>query len=228
MWFLWHFSWLFTGVVVQILGIGKCAWTEQRRAFGAEEIYIKDEIKIYESSGSCATWHSNQNNVISRWNYLFDLCFLLFFIEMFHEVGDYMSPGIYIYPFETELPSNLPTSCEGKYGFIRYLASANVIRPNATTQTQTIAFTVIKPHNLNALSIVQVGLSKSWIFQVPHFCHFRWPSDWHTAQFSSTSFNFHFRLLFSIWQIDNNNNKCVDGKIELHTRAVPNAEAANH
>lgn len=67
-----------------------------------------------------------------------------------------MSPGIYIYPFETELPANLPTSCEGKYGFIRYLASANIIRASAATQTQTIAFTVIKPHNLNALPVVQV------------------------------------------------------------------------
>lgn len=112
---------------------------------------------------------SNRNDVISHWNIYFICVSRFVFIEIFHEIGDYMSPGIYIYPFETELPSNLPTSCEGKYGFIRYLASANVIRPNTTTQTQTIAFTVIKPHNLNALSIVQVGLSKSWIFQVTRF-----------------------------------------------------------
>lgn len=41
------------GIVVQILGIGKCEWAEQRRTFSAEEIYIKDEIKIYESNGWC-------------------------------------------------------------------------------------------------------------------------------------------------------------------------------
>lgn len=84
---------------------------------------------------------------------------LFFFLSRpfdFSEIGEYMSPGIYIYPFETQLASNLPTSCEGKHGFIRYLASANIIRPNATTQTQTNAFTVIKPQNLNALAVVQV------------------------------------------------------------------------
>lgn len=72
-----------------------------------------------------------------------------------------MSPGVYTYPFETELPSNLPTSCEGKYGFIRYLASVNIIRPMLPIQTQTIAFTVIKPHNLNALPVFQVRKTKT-------------------------------------------------------------------
>lgn len=43
---------------MQILGIGKCEWTEQRRTFGAEEIYIKDEIKIYESNGMCVKHES--------------------------------------------------------------------------------------------------------------------------------------------------------------------------
>lgn len=68
-----------------------------------------------------------------------------------------VSTGVYTYPFEIELPDNLPTSCEGKYGFIRYLASVNIIRPNQPIQTQTIAFTVIKPHNLNASPLFQVS-----------------------------------------------------------------------
>lgn len=68
--------------------------------------------------------------------------------------------GIYTYPFETDLPENLPTSCEGKYGFIRYLASVNIIRPSQPVQTQTIAFTVIKPHNLNASPLFQVSTRK--------------------------------------------------------------------
>lgn len=37
-------------IVIQILGIGKCEWNEQRRLFQAEEIYYKSEIKISESS----------------------------------------------------------------------------------------------------------------------------------------------------------------------------------
>lgn len=65
-------------------------------------------------------------------------------------------PGVYTYPFEVELAENLPTSCEGKFGFIRYLASVNIIRQLLPVETQTIAFTVIKPHNLNALPVYQV------------------------------------------------------------------------
>lgn len=66
--------------------------------------------------------------------------------------------GVFQYPFEADLPENLPTSCEGKYGFIRYLASVNIIRPHQPIQTQTIAFTVIKPHNLNASPLFQVNI----------------------------------------------------------------------
>lgn len=65
-------------------------------------------------------------------------------------------PGVYTHPFKVELSENLPTSCEGKYGFIRYLASVNIIRQLLPVATQTIAFTVIKPHNLNALPVYQV------------------------------------------------------------------------
>lgn len=35
-------------IVIQILGIGKCEWTEQRRIFQNDEIYMKSEIKISE------------------------------------------------------------------------------------------------------------------------------------------------------------------------------------
>lgn len=68
-----------------------------------------------------------------------------------------VSTGIYTYPFEVELPESLPTSCEGKYGFIRYLASVNIVRPNQPVQTQTVAFTVIKPKNLNKSPLFQVS-----------------------------------------------------------------------
>lgn len=37
---------IISDIVIQILGIGKCEWTEQRRLFHAEEIYLKTEIKI--------------------------------------------------------------------------------------------------------------------------------------------------------------------------------------
>lgn len=67
-----------------------------------------------------------------------------------------ISPGVYTYPFESNLPTNLPTSCEGKYGFIRYFASVHIVRPSLPIQIQTVPFTVIKPYNLNAVPIFQV------------------------------------------------------------------------
>lgn len=108
-----------------------------------------------------------------------------------------MSPGIYIYPFETELATNLPTSCEGKHGFIRYLASANIIRPNATTQTQTIAFTVIKPLNLNALPVVQVrrannDLSGIYLKWLPFLFGLFKIADYHTWIIIFFVFSFFF------------------------------------
>ncbi|XP_031632114.1 arrestin domain-containing protein 2-like [Contarinia nasturtii] len=113
-------------IIIQILGIGKCEWTEQRRLFHAEEIYLKHEIKISDLIDG--------NHIIRT--------------------------GVYTYPFETKLLETLPTSCEGKYGFIRYLASVNIIRPNQPVQTQTIAFTVLKPHNLNASPLFQSPTKK--------------------------------------------------------------------
>lgn len=81
--------------------------------------------------------------------------------------------GIYTYPFETDLPENLPTSCEGKYGFIRYLASVNIIRPDQPVQTQTTAFTVIKPHNLNASPLFQVSTSKKKLYKLNNTNNFQ-------------------------------------------------------
>lgn len=128
-------------VVIQILGIGKCEWSEQRRLFHDDEIYMKSEIRISEPfEGEIFRFNNNLNR--SEW---------------FYFIGTVTVPtGVYTYPFETHLPENLPTSCEGKYGFIRYLASVNIIRPKQPVQTQTIAFTVIKPHNLNASPLLQV------------------------------------------------------------------------
>lgn len=44
---------LFADIIIQILGIGKCEWNEQRRVCGAEEIYLKKEISIYDAEGLC-------------------------------------------------------------------------------------------------------------------------------------------------------------------------------
>lgn len=35
-------------IVIQILGVGKCQWNEQRRSYHGDEVYFKNEIKISE------------------------------------------------------------------------------------------------------------------------------------------------------------------------------------
>lgn len=50
-----NFSIVITDIVIQILGIGKCEWTEQRRSYHTEEIYLKSEIKIAEPESGAKT-----------------------------------------------------------------------------------------------------------------------------------------------------------------------------
>lgn len=57
--------------------------------------------------------------------------------------------GIHRYKFSCALPSDLPTSFEGKYGKIRYIVCATLDRPWKFNQTCKVAFTVLKPLDLN-------------------------------------------------------------------------------
>lgn len=69
-----------------------------------------------------------------------------------------MAPGVYTYKFQCDLPKELPTSCEEKFGFIRYLASVHIVlQPLSADKVHSVAFTVIKPYNLNAEPIFQVS-----------------------------------------------------------------------
>lgn len=69
-----------------------------------------------------------------------------------------IEPGIYSFAFQCDLPDCLPTSCEEKYGYIRYLATVHIERPDIPDKTFSTAFTVIKPCNLNADPIYQVRI----------------------------------------------------------------------
>lgn len=149
---------IFVEIVIQVLGIGKCEWIEQRRPHSAEEIYLKSETRVCSTAGGSGKYFEK-----SFYFELFTISLLLLLLigklKAFKRSADgfvKIPPGVYTYNFEVELSDNLPTSCEGKFGFIRYLASVIIMRQMLPVETQTIAFTVIKPHNLNALPVFQV------------------------------------------------------------------------
>lgn len=60
-----------------------------------------------------------------------------------------IEPGIYSYNFSCTLPKQLPSSFEGKFGCIRYIAKVTLERPWKFDQTYTVGFTVLRPVDLN-------------------------------------------------------------------------------
>ncbi|KAK9754050.1 Arrestin (or S-antigen), N-terminal domain [Popillia japonica] len=60
-----------------------------------------------------------------------------------------LPPGTHIYPFSIVLPPNLPSSFEGMYGTIRYIAKFSLERPWKFNQETKTAFTVVSPYDLN-------------------------------------------------------------------------------
>ena len=57
--------------------------------------------------------------------------------------------GNHTYPFELALPPTLPSSFEGKHGYVRYTATATVDRPWKFDHETKEPFTVIGTLDLN-------------------------------------------------------------------------------
>lgn len=84
--------------------------------------------------------------------------------------------GDHHYPFSIQLSSKLPTSYEGTYGYIRYVATLYIERSTQKDEPLKETFTVIRPLNLNNKSLFRVSysilvpnylLKKRFWFQVP-------------------------------------------------------------
>ncbi|KAH8344320.1 hypothetical protein KR084_009658 [Drosophila pseudotakahashii] len=60
-----------------------------------------------------------------------------------------MEAGTYTYTFACPIPSHCPSSFEGAYGHIRYLAKVTFLKPGASNRTHNVGFTVLKLLDLN-------------------------------------------------------------------------------
>ncbi|SPP84079.1 arrestin domain-containing protein 17 [Drosophila guanche] len=57
--------------------------------------------------------------------------------------------GTYTYTFACPIPSHCPSSFEGSYGHIRYLAKVTFLKAGASNRTHNVGFTVLKLLDLN-------------------------------------------------------------------------------
>jgi hypothetical protein len=83
-----------------------------------------------------------------------------------------MPAGITTYTFACMVPSQLPSSVEGKYGNIRYSCKAVLDRPWKTDKEFRLSFTVIKLEDLNNLPSLLMP-SKSEILRHFYCCCFK-------------------------------------------------------
>ncbi|XP_046545836.1 arrestin domain-containing protein 3-like [Haliotis rubra] len=60
-----------------------------------------------------------------------------------------LAPGQYTYPFQFELPANLPSSFEGQHGYLRYWIKVTMEKPWKNDYSTKKVFTVLCPMDLN-------------------------------------------------------------------------------
>lgn len=68
-----------------------------------------------------------------------------------------LTPDVYKYDFSCQLPEDLPTSMEGTFGSIRYVAIVTVNVPIWPDKVYRSGFTVIRAVNLNEMFELKVS-----------------------------------------------------------------------
>ncbi|XP_052099690.1 arrestin domain-containing protein 3-like [Mytilus californianus] len=78
--------------------------------------------------------------------------------------------GKYSYPFRFQLPSSLPSSYEGEYGYVRYYVKAAIMKPWRIDHVAKTAFTVSSVLDLNSLPQASKSIQKSATKQLCCLC----------------------------------------------------------
>lgn len=82
-----------------------------------------------------------------------------------HSLADLcVAAGTYTYPFECQLPVEVPSSIETDVGAIKYVANLVLDRPSWQIPTPDFLFTVIKPFDLSTDFSVHVCLKIDFSF----------------------------------------------------------------
>lgn len=127
--------WWITGIYITIVGNAECLWTE--------------------------------NSGDKRMAYRGKECYLstrIYFIGKEDGEPITLVPDVYKYDFSCQLPEDLPTSMEGTYGSIRYVAIVTVNVPIWPDKVYRSGFTVIRAVNLNEMFELKVSQAQGSVY----------------------------------------------------------------
>jgi len=115
---------------LQICGYAACQWMEKH---GKKKMITK--VKGHK-----------KNVYVGREDYIASTTYLVGSDDG-HLVS--MDAGSHVYTFACPIPINCPSSFEGTFGHIRYLAKVTSMKPGSSNKTHTVGFTVLKLLDLN-------------------------------------------------------------------------------
>ncbi|XP_055375445.1 uncharacterized protein LOC129608142 [Condylostylus longicornis] len=127
--------------------------------------------------------------------------------------------GEYSYSFHVALPSNIPTSFDGKYGYILYEIVAAIDRPGRCTKNFRLPFTVIHPTDLNIDPIYRVPLD---VFDQQQFWSFCCPTGPLCVKFN-TIYNGYVpgqKILFVLFIENESSIDFLDTIVELNQEVI--------
>lgn len=82
----------------------------------------------------------------------------------------YLPAGKYTYPFQCQLPANIPCSFEGEHGYVRYWVRATIEKGRELIHKTKLPFTVISPLELSLVPESNIPVQETKVKQLCCFC----------------------------------------------------------